>query len=243
MNCIDAIREVFDDDPGVLTAKEVQDRIYEKHPDKPWKPPTIMAHLAGLSRNHPSSKHYPTAHKQAFLHWEIGGKFRAWTPEDDADNDSADIDDDSETLKDEIELGPASTALSLERDLELSLLSNLEQLESGLKLYVNDGVKGQQFNAGDVARIDILAVGPQNELVVIELKAGTADDKVMGQILRYMGWIKGNLAAGMTVRGIVVANDFTVALKYAAIAVPTVSLKRYEIKFEFTDAGSQAARA
>lgn len=234
MTCIEAIREVFDEAPGALTVKEVRERVYAKHPDRPWKPPTILAHLIGLARNHPSGKHYPSAHKQAFLHWELGGRFRVWTADDEG-GESPSENDDTPPLEEVAEFGGASAALSLERDLEQSLLQNLGQLKRGLSLYNPTGVSGQQFNTGEVGRIDLLAVGPDDELVVLELKAGRAEEKVIGQILRYMGWVQKELAMGKPVRGIIVANDFSEALRFAALAVPTVTLMRYEIQFKFMD--------
>ena len=127
------------------------------------------------------------------------------------------------------------TAFSLERDLERSLLSNLEQLASGLKLYTRDGRKGQQFWT-DVGIIDILAVDPQNELIVIELKAGRADEKAIGQILRYIGWVQTKLSEpDQAVKGIIIANDFSDALKYAAAAVHFIQLKQYQLNFKFTN--------
>ena len=47
------------------------------------------------------------------------------------------------------------TALSLEYDLENSLIANLEQLEKGL---TENGLVGQQLDAKGAGRIDLLAV-------------------------------------------------------------------------------------
>jgi RecB family endonuclease NucS len=126
------------------------------------------------------------------------------------------------------------TSLSLERDLERSLLPNLSQLEEGLDLYNSQESDGQQLDTGEVGRLDILAVARSGDLVVIELKAGKAEDRVCGQILRYMGWVAANLAGSRTVRGIVVANDFSESLKFAARAMPNVALIRYDVRFDFT---------
>ena len=123
----------------------------------------------------------------------------------------------------------------MERDLENSLVANPQQLEHGLKLYSDNEITGQQLHTGVVGRLDILAIDPNGNYVVIELKAGKAEDRVCGQILRYMGWVESELAPGHQVRGVIVANDFSEALKYAAQAMPNVSLKRYEVHFEFTD--------
>ena len=119
------------------------------------------------------------------------------------------------------------TALSLEYDLENSLVANLEQLETGLKLYRENGVVGQQLDAKAAGRIDILATHSSGYLVVIELKAGEADRQVCGQIQAYMGWVKANLAGHRKVRGVIVANEFTERLKYAVNVVPDLVLKRY----------------
>ncbi len=127
-------------------------------------------------------------------------------------------------------------AFSLEYDLENSLISNLEQLEKGLRLYKGNGITGQQVDAKVAGRIDLLAVDANGNLVVIELKAEEADRQVCGQIQAYMGWVQENLAGDKKVRGIIIANDFTPRSIYAAKVVPSLSLKKYQISFRFTDA-------
>lgn len=82
-----------------------------------------------------------------------------------------------------------------------------------------------------VGRLDLLAQDSQGRFVVIELKVGKADDKVCGQVLRYMGRVKRNIAQGQDVRGIIVANDFTDRVRFAAEATSNVILKKYEIHF------------
>lgn len=120
--------------------------------------------------------------------------------------------------------------------MEASLVVNLEQLEAGLRLYQEDGVVGQQLDTGVVGRLDLLAVDSSGRLVVIKLKAGEADERVCSQILRYMGWVNRELAGDRPVRGIIVANDFHDRVRYAIEVIPSVSLKRYGVRFEFSDA-------
>lgn len=127
------------------------------------------------------------------------------------------------------------TALTLEYDLENSLVANLGQLEKGLKLYQEKGLKGQQLEAKGAGRIDLLATDAKGGLVVVELKAGEADRQVCGQIQAYMGWVRKNLAGTRKVRGIIVANDFTERLIFAAGVVPDLGLKKYTITFKFSN--------
>lgn len=241
MTCIDAIREVFKNKDEVLTTDEVINRIYSKYPNKPWKTSTISAYLIGLSVNHPSSRYYPYARQQAFLFSLGNGKYRLWDPEKDGiwvvietGVQLLDANGGTNSMED-VEQENINTAASLEKDLENALVSNLEQLEPGLSLYEKNGIRGQQFDTNAVGRIDILAIDKQGNYVVIELKAGEADDKVCGQILRYMGWVKKELADGKPVRGIIIANSFSEQLKYAVSAVPNISLKLYKVHFTFSD--------
>lgn len=133
--------------------------------------------------------------------------------------------------------GLSNGALSLERDLEACILFCVGQLEPGLRLCEDPRVKAQQFDTGVVGRLDLLATDQEGNYVVIELKAGPADDRVCGQVLRYMGWVRLNLAsAANQVRGVIVAHDFTEGLRYAAAAIPQLSLKRYCVSFHFGDA-------
>jgi hypothetical protein len=83
------------------------------------------------------------------------------------------------------ELIEASEAtFGLERDLQMALRANIDQLESGLR--ITDGGKEQTTDAG---RIDITAEDAEGATVVIELKAGKAAPEALTQLLAYMGTV------------------------------------------------------
>jgi len=73
------------------------------------------------------------------------------------------------------------------RDLRNYLVRNLGLIEPGLRLYDEEGITGVEFPVGG-RFIDILALDRHDRYVVIELKVSRGYDRVVGQLLRYMGW-------------------------------------------------------
>jgi RecB family endonuclease NucS len=122
-------------------------------------------------------------------------------------------------------IAAVETTFGLERDLQSALRNNIEPLETGLK--VTDGGKEQKVASGF---IDITAQDQQGQIVIIELKAGTADRETIGQILGYMGDLS---HAGKRVRGIIVARDFALAAVSALGALTNLELKEYSFRFSF----------
>jgi hypothetical protein len=240
MNCREVIREIFETEKGVLDTSQVVTRVYAKYPARPWKENTISAYLIGLSVNHPSSRHYLSTRQHACLFSLGRGRYRQYNPDTDGtwavtetgvellDDDEASVDEESEDP-----VSAVSTSVSLERDLERCLLADLAQLQPGLRLYQEGGVDGYQYSTNAVGRIDILAIDAQRDYIVIELKAGQADETVCGQILRYMGWVKREIAKERTVKGVIVAHSFHESVRYAVEAMPNVTLMRYEVQFRF----------
>lgn len=107
--------------------------------------------------------------------------------------------------------------------------NNLDKIEPGLKLYNRDGISGREFQI-DGGRIDILAIDRNNKPVVIELKVSRGKERVLGQIVCYMGWVDSNLKMGRC-RGIVIANEISPALQRGASRVPELQLMQYKMSF------------
>lgn len=126
------------------------------------------------------------------------------------------------------------TVFELEWQLRDFISHNLESLKlegKPLRLYVDSqGRDGVEYPTG-VGPIDILALNSDDSFVIFELKRGRVADRAIGQISRYMGWIKKNLAKGKMVKGIIVAKSISSNLRHAIVAVPNVSLFEYEIAF------------
>jgi restriction system protein len=70
------------------------------------------------------------------------------------------------------------------------------------------------------------------EFLVVELKRDQASDVVVGQIQRYMGWVKRNLCQpNQAVKGCIIAYDKDDRITDALYVAPDVSFVRYEVDF------------
>ena len=127
-------------------------------------------------------------------------------------------------------------AFALEKHLEDFLVTNWAQTELGRNydIYEEDGDRiGQQYNT-DTGPIDILAIRKdKQELLVVELKKGRAVDAVVGQILRYMGYVAQELAEGdQAVKGVIIAQEEDQRIRRALAVTPNVSFYRYQVSFK-----------
>jgi len=127
----------------------------------------------------------------------------------------------------------------LEKYLEDFIVSNFATIFQGkLVLYRDpeEGVIGQQYTT-DIGRIDIVAQEPStNSFVVIELKKGRESDTVIGQTLRYMGWVSENLCRNdQAVKGIIICKDSDLRLSYALKMVSNITVKYYRVDFKLSD--------
>lgn len=127
-----------------------------------------------------------------------------------------------------------SAEFVMESHLEDFLVENWKNLDLGKKyLIYKEGSELAQQYPTTVGKIDILAKSKDDkEWLVVELKMGGGSE-VVGQILRYMGWVKENLAKKKeTVRGLIITREIDEKLEYAVKAVENVSLMTYSVSFK-----------
>jgi restriction system protein len=128
------------------------------------------------------------------------------------------------------------SAFALEKHLEDFLIFNWSQTDLSKKydLVTDEGVVVAQQYQSDTGPIDILAISKdKKEYLVVELKKGRTSDVVVGQTLRYMGYVKNELAInGESVRGVVIALEDDLRLRNALSMVPAIDFFRYQVDFK-----------
>ena len=127
---------------------------------------------------------------------------------------------------------------AMEKHLEDFLVENWDNTELSKKydIYEEDGeMVGQQYQT-DTGPIDILAISKnKKELLVIELKKGRPSDSVVGQLQRYMGYVKEELAEkGQEVRGLIIALGDDLKFKRALSVAPHIEFCTYKVSFSLS---------
>lgn len=219
--------------PGQLIDREQVVRWFQmKYPRV--KEGTIAAHLVRLSANARTRVHYnPRAGEDDLLFQVDGSHFRLY----DATRDPTPIVKEAAAVDtpfaadghDQRETDYSDSEFAYEHDLRDYLARNLHLVEPGLRLYEDEGVTGVEFPVGG-RFIDILAIDTEKNFLVLELKVSRGYDRVVGQLLRYMGWIEKHQAEpGQTVRGAIIAKEMTEDLCLACSRIAGVSLFEYDL--------------
>jgi hypothetical protein len=230
--------------PGqVLTTSRAIEWFGRRYPK--LQPGSIRAHLVQAATNDPSRLHHTSTNESDDVLFKVApGQFRLFEPGKDpapihelVQGDVAREEQLAEVIDegDSADAQPGSSEFLLERDLQRYLAENLECIESGLKLYEEDGIKGLEFDAGGGRRIDILAVDKSGDFVVLELKVSKGYDRVVGQLLRYVNWARQNLAMpGHHVRGMIICRTMSEDLRLACASLPDVELFEYQLSVSVT---------
>ena len=128
------------------------------------------------------------------------------------------------------------SVFALEKHLEDFLVANWSQTELGrdYEIFQEDGeIKGQQYPT-DTGNMDILAISKdKSKLLVVELKKGRASDTVVGQIQRYMGYVKDELAEpNQIVKGIIIGSEDDNKIRRALSVTVNIEFYRYQVSFK-----------
>jgi restriction system protein len=127
------------------------------------------------------------------------------------------------------------TAFALEKHLEEFLVQNWSKTEIGkdYDIFEEGESFGQQYPT-DTGPLDILAISKDKKtLLIIELKKGKASDRVVGQIQRYMGFVKEELAEkDQQVKGVIIALEDDKRVRRALSVASDIEFYRYEVRFK-----------
>jgi hypothetical protein len=192
--------------PGqIFERKDAVDWFGKHYPN--IRPTTVQLHVEAMAINSTDRKHHPNIKPGSGhdLFFKISrGKYRLWNKDVDpaptylnGPPQSAALDATvEEDVDDQVKEDTSSDAFAYERDLRNYLAKNLQVVENGLKIYEEEELDGIEYPVGG-RYIDILAVDEIGDFVVIELKVSRGYDRTAGQLLRYMAWVKKNLAGAL----------------------------------------------
>lgn len=134
-----------------------------------------------------------------------------------------------------------SLGFGLERQLKEFIADNWEKISLSQEWDIysdqNDDDVGVEYPC-DVGAIDILARNKNGkDWLVIELKRNQTNDVTVGQVLRYMGWVKREMAEpDEKVKGLIIAREANYKLLYALNATNDVEMQLYEVEFRLHQA-------
>jgi hypothetical protein len=126
----------------------------------------------------------------------------------------------------------------MEKQLEDFLILNWVNTDLGKKydLLIEDGELISQQYRTDIGPIDILAKDRKDgSYVVIELKRNQTSDDTVGQLMRYMGWVKRHLN-DPNVKGVIIAGKYDRKLDYALEFAPgETNVYIYNVSFSLNE--------
>jgi hypothetical protein len=223
--------------PSPTTPNEIINWFAREYPLV--KRTTVAAHITGLTANDRNRHHFSVSRYEPIFTWTRDRVLDLYDPDTHLDDEEAGADGDE---ADDDTQGPPVTAATaefvLEAHLEEFLLGNWNTVNWGRPLSLwqgADGAEGHQLPT-PIGRLDLLCVDTAtNALVVVELKRGRSADRVIGQVARYMGWVRAHIATnGQDVEGIVLAHEHDDRLRYAAASVPGLTILTYQVTFQLS---------
>ena len=121
-----------------------------------------------------------------------------------------------------------------ESDLQETILFQLNSLFPDYKIFGKDNDEGVKYRIGG-KEIDILLESNDGKsLLILELKAGKAREKVYGQIAMYYGLLKTQFPE-KDIKGIVIAQEISEELLNASILSDKISFMSYLLEVKLTE--------
>jgi hypothetical protein len=123
----------------------------------------------------------------------------------------------------------SSNNFSYEKDLKKSMTSQINELFPEYKIYGENNEGVEYLIEGK--KIDILLEKNDGNLLAIELKSGTGNYKVFGQLSMYLGLLMERFPE-REIRGCIIAGEIDNTLKSATKTSALITLKTYKMKLE-----------
>jgi hypothetical protein len=231
------MRDAANQLPSPTTPNEIVSWFAREYPLV--KKTTVTAHITGLTANDRNRRHYSVSRYEPIFVRAPDGFLGLYDPDSHLEDEEVGTDegeiDDTREAEDALPVTPATAEFVLEAHLEEFLLGNWNTVDWGRPLRIwqsAEGTSGHQLST-PIGRLDLLCIDAStNDFVVVELKRGHSADRVVGQVARYMGWVRRHLATtSQGVEGIVVAREHDDRLRYAAAAVPGLTILTYSVTF------------
>ena len=246
------LKEAVENLGGRVKYSEIRNYIQNKYGDV--KTSTIDAHIQSCTVNNPSRIHYQRnkapriANKYIDFLFKVdrgvvelynSNKHGVWEIKEDEFGALTVGQSGTKTLVEEEErdlersedtIFPVESHL---RDFIAKNISTIRVNNKQLTLFEDENSRdGVEYPTEEVGFIDILAVDEDKNFVVFELKLSKGSDRALGQIQRYMGWVKANLAKDREVKGVIIDKDISKKLKYATSITTNISLFEYDLIFK-----------
>jgi len=134
--------------------------------------------------------------------------------------------------------GKPLTRISRESELEALLQRRINRekpiFERRLTILdPGDNKHGRRYAIPGIGIIDFLTIDlDTNEIVVVEVEKDEQGQDIVGQLAKYMAWVRVNLAAeGQEVRGIICVWESTDWLRQIVPGMPDVEMFEYDLNF------------
>lgn len=129
----------------------------------------------------------------------------------------------------EIKSGGPTSDIQFEINLQNRIIKQWGKLFAEWELLSNES----GFDTKEIGILDFFAkhISENKRYLVIELKKDQSSDKTVGQILRYMGWVKNKLAGeNGRVEGIIISRSIDININYALEYTENIGIKYWIIK-------------